>query len=206
MDRAIVTPQGVDINNKWSPDPFNEIEQQMIIDTATGQLRNIIQFGFWSGLNINELIALKWADVDFKENVAYICRVKLFGEEREPNLKSQIRTIVLLPRALQALISQIQNIKNSEYIFKNPNTGKHWSSGDFVDNWIDLLSKLDIKYRHFNQMRHTFAATLLSNGEHPAWVSTQLGHENVGVTLKQYERWIPKYNNCKYKFVGNYNC
>ncbi|RTK99624.1 MAG: hypothetical protein EKK57_09070 [Proteobacteria bacterium] len=46
-------------------EPFTEEEKQIIIDNAEGQIKNLIQFNFWTGLRISELIALKWSDIDF---------------------------------------------------------------------------------------------------------------------------------------------
>lgn len=53
-------------------------------------------------------------------------------------------------------------------------------------------------------MRHTYASTLLSNGENAWWVATQMGHVDVEMIFKRYGRWIPKAEDNGYKFVGKY--
>jgi predicted transposase YbfD/YdcC len=55
--------------SEFDAEPFNEVDKQLIIDAANGQVKNLIQFGFWSGLRTSELIALKWADIDFKRGI-----------------------------------------------------------------------------------------------------------------------------------------
>lgn len=40
-------------------------------------------------------------------------------------------------------------------------------------------------------MRHTFATLHIAAGESITWVSQMLGHSNVEVTLKKYNRFIP---------------
>ncbi len=197
--------QVVSKKSKFEVEPFNEIEKQTIIDATDGQIKNLIQFGFWSGLRTSELIALKWTDIDFERSVANISRAKVCNIEKGTKTKSGIRALVLLPKALEALKNQEIFTKNDIYIFHNPNTNKQWANSNKVsDVWYKLLSKLNIKYRNCYQMRHTFASTLLSNGENLWWLATQMGHVDVEMIFKRYGRWIPKSEDKKYDFVGKY--
>lgn len=40
-------------------------------------------------------------------------------------------------------------------------------------------------------MRHTYASTLLNNGENVFWLATQMGHENTEMIFKHYGKLIP---------------
>lgn len=194
------------IQSEFIAEPFDAIEKQQIIDSASGQFKNFIQFGFWSGLRTSELIALKWVDIDFKKGLAHICRAKVCNIEKGTKTKSGVRLLILLPKALEALKNQLLHTKDSEYVFHNPNSNKAWSNSTKVsDHWRKLLLTLDVKYRNCYQMRHTFASTLLSNGENPWWVATQMGHVDVEMIFKKYGKWIPRSGNNGYEFVGNYN-
>ncbi len=54
-------------------------------------------------------------------------------------------------------------------------------------------------------MRHTFASTLLSNGENPAWIAIQMGHVDVEMVFKVYGKWIPNSSEVGgYKLKGDY--
>lgn len=198
--------QVASVKSEFDAEPFNETEKQTIIDTAEGQIKNLIQFGFWSGLRTSELIALKWADVNFKQSVVNISRAKVCNVEKGTKTKSGVRALILLPKAQEALLNQQQYTQNKEYVFHNPNTNKPWANSNKVsDAWRKLLSTIkNIKYRNCYQMRHTFASTLLSNGENAFWVATQMGHVDVEMIFKRYGRWIPKTENNGYKFVGQY--
>ena len=41
------------------------------------------------------------------------------------------------------------------------------------------------------QCRHTFATLALAAGADVYWVSRQLGHADIGTTLKHYARFLP---------------
>ncbi|MCE3269027.1 MAG: hypothetical protein K0R49_1279 [Burkholderiales bacterium] len=193
--------------SEFNAEPFNDNEKQTIIDAASGQIKNLIQFGFWSGLRTSELIALKWADINFEEETASIHDTKVCNVERnKTKTKAGKRTLILLPKAFAALQNQLSHTYSSKYVFHNPNTNRAWASSNKVsDAWRKLLSTIkNIQYRNCYQMRHTFASTLLSNGENPLWVATQMGHVDVEMIFKRYGRWIPKAENNGYKFIGNY--
>ncbi|MDQ5919982.1 MAG: integrase, partial [Pseudomonadota bacterium] len=85
-------------------------------------------------------------------------------------------------------------------VFHNPHTNKRWYSDAKIRlAWIKILEEAKVRYRYPYQMRHTYASTLLSNGENPAWIATQLGHINMDMVIKVYGKWIPNNN-----FMGGY--
>jgi integrase len=54
-------------------------------------------------------------------------------------------------------------------------------------------------------MRHTYASTLLSNGENPEWIKTQMGHATLEMLFRVYGKWIPNSNLLGgYKLKGEY--
>lgn len=186
-------------------EPFNDEEKQIIIDTTDGQIKNLIQFNFWTGLRISELIALKWSDIDFENNATNIKRAKVENEIKTTKTKAGIRSILMFPKAREALINQLEYTRDCEFVFHNPNTNQDWANSTKIGEvWKKLLTKANVKYRNPYQMRHTYASTLLSNGENVFWLSTQMGHENTEMIFKHYGKWIPKKDNGGYSPVGKY--
>jgi integrase len=52
------------------------------------------------------------------------------------------------------------------------------------------LKKAGIRYRIPYQTRHTFASQMMAAGENHGFIAQQMGHEDIGVTLKYYARFI----------------
>ena len=181
--------------------PFNTDEKNHLINVATGQFKNLVQFGFWSGLRTGELIALRWSDVDFKNNVINIIHNKVEGEEKLPKSSSGIRKVIMMPLAKDALLQQFKITgAQDDFVFHNPNTNKPWSSDNKIrDHWIKLFADGVVKYRYPYQMRHTFASCLLSAGENIAWIATQMGHINTEMVIRNYGKFIPDN-----KLIGGY--
>ena len=56
---------------------------------------------------------------------------------------------------------------------------------------VYALRKGGVRYRNPYQTRHTWASMMLSAGEHPMWVASQMGHKDWGMIRRHYGRWIP---------------
>jgi integrase len=177
-------------------DPFTVEEQAVILDAMTGQGRNLIQFAFWTGLRTSELVALDWGDIDFVRGVIMITRAitQQSNEAEAPKTAAGRREIKILGMAADALKQQKQHtwIKGME-VFQNPQTGERWTGDQPIRKtlWTWALKRAGVRYRKPYQTRHTYASMMLSAGEHPMWVSKQMGHADWTMIAKVYGRWMP---------------
>jgi integrase len=188
-------------------DPFSDQEKELIINTAEGQLKNLFQFGFWSGLRTGELIALRWQDINFKTGVVSVSKNITLYAEKAPKTKSGIRKVTMLPKAREALTQQfIFTGEYNDFVFHNPSTNKRWlDAGKIRNAWRSVLMKCRVRYRYPYQMRHTYASTLLTNGENLAWIATQMGHVNTEMVIRNYGKFIPDDSlENGYKLKGKY--
>lgn len=199
--KDISTPKKEVIN------PFNNEEKEILINSASGQFKNLVQFGFWSGLRTGELIALRWSDIDYVNNVITVCHNIVCGKEKPPKTKSGIRNVLILPQAMEALKNQEQHTKQyNDFVFHAPDKNQRWQNDQVIrQHWTKLFMGSNIKYRYPYQMRHTYASTLLMAGENIAWIATQLGHVNTEMVIKNYGKFIPDNNVVGgYKLKGTY--
>jgi integrase len=182
---------------KESIDPFSMEEIDAIVSAATGQIKALIEFGFWTGLRPSELFALSWSDVDLVTGTVHVTHsLTLHAKElQDTKTSAGTRTVQLLPPALAVLKSQkaLTYLKGEE-VFQEPvgDAPTRWkSSNDLYRKWVTVLKRSGVRFRRPYQMRHTFCSQLLSAGEHPMWVSQQMGHSDWAFTAKTYSKFIP---------------
>ena len=174
-------------------EPFSMVEIKKILEALEPPYREFFQFAIWTGLRTGELLGLRWQDVDLDKGQVHIRTNITQGREKEPKTRGSIRTIELLPEAINAL----KSIKNSEYydnfrVFIDPKTKETYKYADGLRKyiWMPTLKRIGVKYRYPYQCRHTFASMMLSQGRNPMWVASQMGHADWGMIRKVYGRWI----------------
>jgi integrase len=182
---------------KKEPEPFNANEREQILTQMTGQVRNLYEFAFWTGLRTSELLALRKSDIDLKREVIFVRKALVHGREKGTKTKSGERTHELHEKALSTLKAQLKlNTEGQERIFLNPKTNQPWRDDRAIYHncWQPALKKSAVKFRTQYNTRHTYASTMLTENRPIAWVAKQLGHSDIGVTLSTYARWIPENN------------
>lgn len=177
-------------------DPFTREEQALILQSLTGQGRNLIQFAFWTGLRTSELVALEWRDIDFVRGVAVVSRAMTQHSKAAEGTKTDAgrREVKLLSAALEALAAQKAHTwLKGEEVFQNPNTGERWAGDQPIRKtlWAWAIKKSGVRYRYPYQTRHTYASMMLSAGEHPMWVASQMGHADWTMIARVYGKWMP---------------
>lgn len=180
-------------------DPFSPEEQRLILAGTDGQYRNLLQFAIWTGLRTSELIAVEWGDVDWLRGEIRISRglTRAAKEAELPKTAAGIRSVKLLPMALDALTAQkVHTYIEGGVIFHDPRYAKPFDGDQAIRKsfWIPTLRKAKVRYRNPYQTRHTYASMMLSAGEHPMWVAKQMGHKDWTMIARVYGRWIPSEN------------
>ncbi len=185
----IKKPKNISVNEIL---PFKQDEIFTLLETIPQKMRAVFAIGFFTGMRTGELVALKWSDIDFENNIIKVRRAKRQNVESLPKTNSSIRDIDIIDILLPYLQNHLKfKIDDSEYMFnslhKKPFTCFHSIARTY---WRPIFDKVDIAYRNPYQMRHTFASMMISNGEDILWVSKMLGHTNSAITLTMYARYI----------------
>ena len=58
--------------------------------------------------------------------------------------------------------------------------------------WQPLCIRAGVRYRNPFQARHTWASSQLTAGANPWYVAQQLGHVDVQMVFRIYEKFIPE--------------
>lgn len=179
------------------PDPFSAEERDKIIakmaERYPGQVANLVEFWFWTGLRTGEMHGLSWRHVDLASGTILVTDTVVRGEEKDSTKTDLARTVRLNSRALAALQRQRQHTQMAEdgRVFHDPryNEGWHEERAFRRSFWEPALKSLGIRYRRPYNCRHTYATAMLMAGMTPAFCAKQLGH-SVEMFLKTYSKWI----------------
>lgn len=178
-------------------DPFNGVEIAAILAACNRpQERALFQFAFATGMRTGELIAIKWRHIDWVNGLIHIEDNIVSGEigtvEKTTKTDAE-RDIPLLPSARSALESMkpmTAMLKNGDYIF-TPDGKNRWRHDYQIRaRWTIILKLAKVRYRNPYQTRHTFASTLLMNGEPELLVAKLLGHNSVEMIRRHYGKYI----------------
>jgi integrase len=192
---------------KKEPDPFTMDEANRIITelySATHWPSTIyaafFEFAFFTGMRPQEIIALRWDEVDKDKRQVHVCRAIAQGSIKERTKTKKNRYVLLNDRAIHALEFAEQyakrrksgsgSIKEFPYVFPPSKMSEHIrQTSDLHKQWGPALKKLTIRYRPPYNCRHTYATICTMSGMNPAFIAQQLGH-SVQMLLSTYARWL----------------
>ena len=139
------------------------------------------------GLRRGEILALRWADVDFEAGILIVRRSVeetkggiVFKEPKSGRFRAVRMSAFTMTDLRQAE-------RHGDLICSNENGGP-LSPDRFSSNWrhfYERHAKIE-KHITFHDLRHTHATLLLTDGMHPKIVSERLGHSTIGITLDLY--------------------
>jgi integrase len=147
---------------------------------------------FLTGMRPNELIALKWENIDLTLGKISVREGRVHGIESSPKTESSYREIDILPPLKKILFYQkAKTFFMGDYVF----TTKDGTPLD-VNNlrnrvWYPTLKRAGLRERTMYQTRHTFGTLMLSSGENPNWVAQMMGHASTEMLFNRYAKFIP---------------
>lgn len=195
--------EGID-NSKHQaapPDPLSQEEARLVLADLKKHYDPRVwayyEFAFMTGMRPEEIIALRWGDVDWNHHTIRVERAKTAGEIK-PLKTYNARDVDLVERAIEALKAMkpwtfmASNKDEAAEIFQNPVTNRPWhderSQRDHY--WRPALKRTGIRWRRPYNTRHTYATSALSAGVNPAYISRQMGHKSAQMLFKVYAKWI----------------
>ena len=190
------------INNEKSVTAFERQEQAKLEQYCLNSKRtnNIgIVICLYTGIRIGELLSLTWDDIDFKNKCLKINKTTFYVKQNgigkmvidSPKTKSSNRVIPLS----NILVNVLKNIRiksNSEFVISTKNNTKVGIRA-YQRSYERILKKLNIQYKNFHSLRHTFATRALELGIDVKTVSEILGHKNPMITLQRYSHSLMSY-------------
>jgi integrase len=151
--------------------PLTVDEESRLINAASKHLKPILVLLINTGLRRNELLSLRWKNVDFAKNQLIIPKTNCKRKQMRmvPLNSVAVKTLIALPRC-------------HEYVFYNQKTRTYVR--DIKTAFHATCVKADIKGLRLHDLRHTFATRLRDKGENLTTIMKLMGHSEYETTLR----------------------
>lgn len=177
---------------------------------ATGKVKAkyympaIIYLGAEHGASKQEILSLKWSNVDFEFSGIGLVNFFRTKNQRE-------RTEFLMPRTREALLNWQEHLNfmrhrkkiveiGSDFIFCHLN-GQPLKN--FKSAWKKILTTAGIENFHFHDLRHTFCSNLILSGASLKDVKEMIGHSDISMT-DRYSHLTLKHLQAKQQNLAKY--
>lgn len=137
----------------------------------------MLQFWFATGLRPGELQALERPTIDWERRIARIEQNQVAGVIKAPKTAAGVREVELSDEAMAALRAQRVISGQGVRVWVNPRTGQPWGTDAQVRKtfWLPICARAQVDYRNPYQIRHTYASTLLTDGQNPGMSPSNSG-------------------------------
>ena len=158
------------------------------------------------GLRRGELLALRWTDIDFKNNVLKVRKNMVNGENgsiiKAPKSEAGVRDIQLGSDVMEILREARLEYMNDAFEygtgFQNLNFVIHQKDGSplkpdsMTQKWGRFLEMHNLPKIRLHDLRHSNATALIQAGVNARVVQQRLGHSDVNITLNTYTHVLPE--------------
>jgi len=150
----------------------------------------------FTGLRIGELCALTWGDIDLAGQIIHINKTlyrianprgtspKTVVVIDSPKSKSSVRDVPLPTFFLTALARLKRGQPDNNYFLTC--SPSYTEPRSYALRYRTFLKRLNIRYRKFHSLRHTYATECIKCGVDVKSLSELLGHSSVKITLERY--------------------
>ena len=191
-------------------DPFTVSELRAILQASQGlapDVATLLRLWAQAGMRAGEVCGLQWQDVDLDHGTVLVRRT--WSRQRlGPTKTGRERTVSMLhpvaddipewrpgAGASRQLLGglkglKVRSLEPTAFLFGRG--GAPLSSMELHRAWRRVVLAARVRYRVPEQLRHTFASTMLSRNAPLLYVQQQGGWRSAGVLLRVYARWLPQ--------------
>jgi integrase len=149
---------------------LSEEEEIRLLAHCSQNFKPIVITALNTGMRRNEILSLKWCEVDLKQRQILVTRTKA-GRNR----------LIPMNDTLFEVLRSLKPVSKSEYVFTS-SRGKHFST--IRRAFTSACLRAGIKGLRFHDLRHTFGTRLIRSGVDIVTVQHLLGHYSVTVTQR----------------------
>jgi integrase len=192
-------------------DPFMGAELRAILDAARDlkpDFAAMLRLWAQTGMRAGEVCGLQWQDLDLEAGTALVRRT--WSRQRlGPTKTGIVRPVSFLhpttepttewrpgvtPASRLILTGlrrlTVRSLEPEAFVFGGGAVPVH--SMELHRDWKRVLAAAKVRYRSPEQLRHTFASTMLSRNAPLLYVQRAGGWRSASVLLRVYARWVPE--------------
>ena len=171
-------------------DCLSEEDAARLLEVAGGRDRALIAVALGAGLRQGEILALKWGDIDWFRGLIKVRRSlggdREFSDTKTAYGRRYVRMPAWLKEDLSVYFADMGRPGPEDLIFPSKEGTPLHPQNFMRRNFVPLLEKAGLRRINFHSLRHTYASILLSKGVDPLYVSRQLGHSTIQITMDLY--------------------
>jgi integrase len=194
--RALQRTEGVSLT---------EEELRQLLRTAVGhRLFPLLWLTAMTGMRRNEVLGLKWPDIDFTKKRLHLNRglVAVGYEVHETRGKTRnARRAIALDDTTLGVLAGWQAHQAAEFAAVGIRNEERWvfTDGDgqpvhphaVYEAFRRIVHNAGVPTIRFHDLRHTHGSLLIQNGIPVKVVSERLGHANIAHTMQTYQHLLP---------------
>ncbi len=190
-------------NTSNEADPFLLEEVTAILEQAENykiypQFGAMVQFWFNTGLRTQEILGLKWENVDLKNKVIHV-RIGMYRGTEKNTLKNKRakRDVPLNKAAVEALEKQMPlTFFKKGFVFIDERRNIFQDDRKIMRVWESVLIRANVRYRPPYNCRHTYATMQISSkNDVNNWELIQwMGHSSLDMLEKHYASFKKAYS------------
>ncbi len=154
-------------------------EKQKLLDAAEPDLRIVILTGLHSGMRREEMVSLRWSQVDLASRLLLLTKTK----------SNRVRGIPIND-TLAAVLAPLQPGRRADHHVLR-REGKPWSPNTLSSLFARTVRAAGIRDLRLHDLRHDFATQLISAGTPINVVAELLGHSTL-TTTQRYAHVEPR--------------
>lgn len=143
-----------------------------------------VRLSAYTGLRLGELLALRWADVDWSGSALTVSRAISAGTETTTK-SGKVRRVPLPDQAIAALndLSKREDFTApGELVICNPATGRGLDGSALRRRYRDAQVAAGVHEMRWHDLRHTYGSLLAASGEELVTIKAAMGHANISTT------------------------
>lgn len=190
---------------KQEKDFFNQEEITEILETAKGTEDYLfLLVCFSTGGRRGEITAMKWKNVDWKNQTIHIEKSFVQGDKevvyKDPKSATSIRTIPLPASVMRELKLGYMHYKEKKLVFGKgfqddgfifcKENGEPYKPSTIAQRYDRFLKRNGFRHIKFHNTRVSLASILAFNGVSPKTIQYILGHSSLEMTLNVYAQRV----------------